>query len=238
MSVANILKNQSHRPWKIPSGSWKYYQEWNNAVFLHYQVELKNLQAFVPDELEIELFNSKPWVSIVAFTMEKIRPKILPSFNPISNFDEINIRTYVKANNKSGVYFLSIEAGKVISCKIAQLLSKLPYRHSYIERKIGHFNSFNKKYNDKLNLEYTIKQEKQNRNDLDLWLTERYALFHNYKNTIIEFNIHHLMWPLKEIQINNININYERFHSLIHSSPELSHYSKGVKVLAWGKEKL
>lgn len=62
----------------------------------------------VPHDLEIDLFEGKPWVYLVAFTMEKIRPKYLPSFPPISDFDEINIRTYVKKDNKAGVYFLSI----------------------------------------------------------------------------------------------------------------------------------
>ena len=111
MKIKEILNQTNHRPWKIPNESWKFYQEWNRAVFLHWQVELSELKKFVPDELEIDLFDGKAWISVVAFTMEKIRPKYLPYFSPISNFDEINVRTYVKANGKSGVYFLSIEDG-------------------------------------------------------------------------------------------------------------------------------
>ena len=61
---------------------------------------LASLQILVPAEIEIDLFEGKPWVSLVAFTMEKIRPRYLPYFPPISNFDEINIRTYVKSKNK------------------------------------------------------------------------------------------------------------------------------------------
>ena len=71
----NILNITNHRPWEIPRGSWKFYQEWNNAVFLHWQVELAELKKFVPRELEIDLFEGKPWISLVAFTMEKIRLK-------------------------------------------------------------------------------------------------------------------------------------------------------------------
>jgi len=134
MTIQEILNTTKHRPWKMPTNQWKFYQEWNNAIFLHYQVNLNELEKLVPEELEIDLFEGKPWISVVAFTMEKIRPKNLPYFSPISNFDEINIRTYVKSNHKSGVYFLSIEAGNKISCKVAKRLSELPYRFSEIKR--------------------------------------------------------------------------------------------------------
>ena len=156
MSIRKILNTTEHRPWELPVESWKFYQEWNNAIFLHYQVELCELKKFVPEELKINLFDGKPWVSVVAFTMEKIRPKDLPSFSPISNFDEVNIRTYVKSGNKSGVYFLSIEGGKKISCKVAKGISELPYRFSTIKRTENKYQCANSEFNDKLNIEFTM----------------------------------------------------------------------------------
>ena len=81
MTIREILNTTEHRPWKIPAEKWKFYQEWNNAIFLHWQVELSELKKFVPKELEIDLFDGKPWVSVVAFTMEKIRPKIFLLFH-------------------------------------------------------------------------------------------------------------------------------------------------------------
>ena len=125
MTIKEILNTTEHRPWKLPADSWKFYQEWNDVIFLHYEVDISELKKFVPKELEIDLFKGKPWVSVVAFTMQKIRPKNLPYFPPISDFDEINIRTYVKSNNKTGVYFLSIEGGKFLSCKVAKRISEL-----------------------------------------------------------------------------------------------------------------
>ena len=105
MKPKEILKSTEHRPWKLPSGNWKFYQEWNDAIFLHWQVSLSALKKYVPNELEIDLFDGKAWVSVVIFKMQKIRPRNLPSFDPISDFDEINIRVYVKSNGKTGVYF-------------------------------------------------------------------------------------------------------------------------------------
>lgn len=237
MTIKEIVNTNEHRPWKMPTESWKFYQEWNNALFLHWQVELSELKKFVPNELEIDLFDRKPWVSVVAFTMEKIRPKNLPSFSPISDFDEINIRTYVKSNNKTGVYFLSIEGGKSLSCKIAKGMSELPYRYSKIKRNENQYESNNSEYNDKLTIQYVVRNEITKKTKLDKWLTERYALFQDTEKSINEFEIHHLEWPINEIEINNLEFNYPRFNKLIKDKPNIIQYSKGVKVIAWGKKK-
>ncbi|GGX05201.1 YqjF family protein [Aquimarina muelleri] len=236
MKIKSILDTTAHRPWEIPNKSWKFYQEWNNAIFLHWEVELDELQKFVPKELEIDLFEGKPWVSLVAFTMEKIRPKNLPPFSPISNFYEINIRTYVKLNNKTGVYFLSIEGGTNLSCKIAKMISELPYRYSKIKRDMYAYQAINSIFKDKLFIKFLIGKKVKTKNALDIWLTERYALFQDTEKFINEFEIHHLEWPLREIEIHNLEVKYKRFDTLIKGKPHKIQYSEGVQVIAWGKK--
>lgn len=140
----------------MPAEPWKYYQEWSNAVFLHWEVDLPELRKFVPAALEIDLFEGKPWVSLVAFTMERIRPKYLPPVSFISDFDEINIRTYVKKDDKPGVYFLSIEGGTFVSCRLAKALSELPYRHSRIKRQGNLYLSENAQFKDRLLIKYEV----------------------------------------------------------------------------------
>jgi len=237
MTIREILNTTEHRPWEIPTENWKFYQEWNNVIFLHYQVELIELKKFVPKELKIDLFDGKPWITVVAFTMEKIRPKNLPSFPLISDFDEINIRTYVRSNNKTGVYFLSIEGGKLASCKIAKGISELPYRFSKIKRTEGQYESWNTEFNDKLDVEFTIGKDINEKTELDKWLTERYALFQDSEKSINKFEIHHLEWPINEINLKKAELNYPRFDKLIKNEPNKVQYSKGVKVIAWGKNK-
>lgn len=237
MKIQEILNSTDHRPWKIPNENWKLYQEWNDTLFLHWQVDLSELQKFVPEELEIDLFEGKPWISIVAFSMEKIRPKNLPSFPPISNFAELNIRTYVKSNNKAGVYFLSIEGGKSLSCKIAEAISELPYRFSQIKRSDNLFECNNSEFNDELKIEFKVGKEITEKSDLDKWLTERYALFHDTKTSINEFEIHHMEWPIREITLDSLVFNYPRFKNLIKDGPHKIQYSKGVQVLTFGKHK-
>lgn len=236
MKIQEIIKITDHRPWKIPNTKWKYYQEWNKVLFLHYQVELKDLQKFIPKELEIDLFEGKPWVSVVAFTMKNIRFRNFLAFPPISTFHEINIRTYVKSGEKSGVYFLSIEGGKLFSCLIAKGISELPYRFSKILRTENNYKSSNAIFNDKLNIDFTVKEEVNEKTKLENWLTERYALFQNTKTTINFFELHHVEWPLRQLEIKNLQLDYPRFQKLVNDKPSKVQYSEGVQVLSWNKK--
>lgn len=238
MTINEILSITEHRPWTIPPEKWKYYQEWNDAVFLHWQVDLQELQKIVPDDLEIDLYEGKPWVSLVAFTMEKIRPRNLPPFSPISDFDEINIRTYVKNDNKAGVYFLSIEGGNRVSCKVAKTLSELPYRYSKLIRQETIYRSENKQFKDKMSIKYEVGQKLKEKTELDRWLTERYALFQETETSINEFEIHHIEWPTYEIDLKEIEIDYPRFDKFLNNLPDRKHYSTGVQVIAWDKKKI
>ncbi|UTW61251.1 DUF2071 domain-containing protein [bacterium SCSIO 12741] len=235
MLIKDLLQQYDHRPWPLPKTSWKYYQEWNNALFLHWPVPQEELIKWLPSELEMDLFEGQPWVSLVAFTMEKIRPSNLPAFPPISNFDEINVRTYVRFKGKSGVHFLSIEGGKSLSCKLAKALSELPYRYSKMTRKTNHFQSHNPAFSDRFSMEYRTGPLVKVKSNLDRWLTERYALFQDSPKGINAFEIHHVEWPIHSIEIKKSTINYPRFGSLLTDLPVLSHYSPGVQVIAWDK---
>jgi uncharacterized protein len=236
MTTKEILKSNKHRPWKIPDEQWKFYQEWHETIFVHWAVNLDRLRQLVPAELEIELFEGVPWVSLVAFKVKKLGIRHLPAFPPISNFMEINFRTYVKYKQKSGIFFLSIEGSKLLSCLITKTFTRLPYRYSEMKSTKTTFRSFNPKYQDSLEIEIAIKDKKKIKTCLDSWLTERYALFQDTgKAKFIEIDIHHFEWPLHVARLKTDIVNYHRFSDLIYGRPHITHYSPGVQVLAWDK---
>ena len=233
MSIDEILIYNGHRPWPLPNSKWRYYQEWNDVVFLHWKVDTNELTRWVPRELEIESYDGNAWVSVVAFSMENVRLRNFPAFPPISNFHEINIRTYVRHNGKSGVYFLSIEGAKLPSCKIARTMSGLPYKYSPMKRTIGYFQSKNIQSGSKFNLEYSKGGVMENKEALDIWLTERYALFQDTRLGVTEFEIHHVPWKVLNFDSLELDINYPSFQQYFSCPPDKSHYSSGVQVLAW-----
>ncbi|MBX3257455.1 MAG: DUF2071 domain-containing protein [Chitinophagaceae bacterium] len=237
--IRNILIDTSHRPFKLPHGQWKYYQEWINALFLHWTIPFDILRKHVPKNLNIDTFDGDCYVSLVAFTMQKIRPKYLPSISFISDFDEINLRTYINNDNKQGVYFLNIEAAKSLSTFVAKLLSGLPYEKADIKRTDKIFVSTNTQKEFHLDTEFIVKEKLQNKSELDKWLTERYCLFLDKDNELYRYDIHHKEWEIKTVELKRLNLHYKVGDiDLTERQPRLTHYSDGVKVIAWQRQKI
>lgn len=238
-NISEIISAVDHRPFQLPTGKWQYYQEWNNALFLHWEIPHDVLRNSVPLKLNLDNFNGHHYVSLVAFTMQKIKPRNLPAINYISDFDEINLRTYVDNNGKKGVYFLNIEAGKMLSAIIAKTLSGLPYEKAAIQRTGNNYKSTNKKKFYDLDIEFESGQELYNKTDLDKWLTERYCLYLDIGNKLFRYDIHHKEWILKTLKINRLEVAYKIGDTnLSDQKPTLTHYSDGVKVIAWRRKKI
>ncbi len=237
MKAREILNHTNHRPFEVPKRSWMVYQEWNKAIFFHWEVEPNLIKPLLPKGIDLDMINGKTWVSLVAFDMNNINLRNLPKISLISDFHEINIRVYVTCNGKPSVYFLCMEGSKKLSCTVLKAVSKLPYRYSKMKRYEYSYESKNDEYNDSFFTEYSLEDSPIIKDETDIWLTERYAVFQDYKNHIIEYDVHHVEWPTQQIDIKKIEINYPRFNHLINNKPDRIHYSKGVQVLSWNKKR-
>ncbi len=238
-NINDFINDVSHRPWEKPSDNWQYYQEWNHAVFLHFEVNFDDLRKLVPKKLELDHFNNQYYISIVIFKMENIRPRNLPSLDFISNFHEINVRTYIKNNDKTGVYFLNIEAEKYLAALVAKTLSGLPYEKSNIKQKENQYINQNPKKNFKLKIDYSIENKILNKTLFHLWITERYCLYLEKKHQFYRYEIHHKEWELYALDIKNISLNYKIGNlNLTEKNIVDFCYSPGVKVVSWKEEKL
>lgn len=237
--IDELLKDTAHRPWELPGGSWQYYQEWNNAVFLHWKLPSTVLRPLIPEGLELDDFEGQSWISLVAFTMEKIRPAYLPSWSFISDFHEINLRTYVIHDHKPGVFFLNIEAEKSLSAWISRKLSGLPYEKSKITRLPGSYQSVNTRKGFNLDATFEIGKQITTKTPLERWLTERYSLYLEKNKQLFRYDIHHKEWALNEIKINKLSCQYQLAgFQFSNAAPDLVQYSAGVQVLAWNKKQV
>jgi uncharacterized protein len=241
--ISDILKITSHRPWALPMQRWQYYQEWNNALFLHWKIPSQIIKPLIPVNISLDTLNGETWVSLVAFTMQKIRPRNLPALTVISDFHEINLRAYVTKDNKPGVYFLNIEAQKIISVLMARSLSGLPYEKATIQKtredNLVRYASDNKVKKFKLEALYEISEADYERTDIDKWLVERYCLYVDKGHDLYRYQIHHKEWNVKQAKLKKLNLHYQIGDlSINDKQPDLVHFSEGVKVLAWKREKL
>lgn len=237
-SINGILLHTNHRPLGAPAGRWAYYQEWNRALFLHWKVPFEALRKLVPNELNIDLYEGEAYVSVVAFTMEKIRPRYLPAIALVSDFDEINVRTYIDNDHQKGVFFLNIEAASHLSVFIAKILSGLPYEKASILRTDKQYRSINRTKGFSLDCEYEVSKSVPEKTALDRWLTERYCLYLAKGKNVFRYDIHHKEWELNKVKVDKLDLNYKFGDLALSNKPDVVHYAEGVQVLAWNRIKV
>ncbi len=114
-----------------PGASVVMYQRWRDHLFLHWEVARDDVQAGLPDGLQVDLHDGKCYVGLVPFYMCDIRPRFLPTVPGISNFLEMNVRTYVHdRHGNPGVWFYSLDANQSLAVALARRLFYLPYFHA------------------------------------------------------------------------------------------------------------
>src|SRR5919106_7010785 len=85
------------------------------------------VRPLVPPGLDLEVFEGEAWVGITPFGMRGVRPRWSPSLPWLSAFPELNVRTYVTAGGKPGVWFFSLDAGNRVAVRVARWGFGLPY---------------------------------------------------------------------------------------------------------------
>jgi hypothetical protein len=107
------------------------YQQWRDLLFLHWEYPAAAIQATLPEGLFVDTFGGKAYLGIVPFFMRNIRPRFLPAVPGISNFMELNLRTYVyDRSGVPGVWFYSLDANQWLAVNIARRFFHLPYQHA------------------------------------------------------------------------------------------------------------
>lgn len=110
-----------------PAAPWVMRQTWRDLLFAHWPVPAEDLARLMPAGLPPDTFDGTAWVGVVPFVMTGVRPRGFPSVPPISNFPEINVRTYATRGGEPGVYFFSLDAGNALAVGLARALFSLPY---------------------------------------------------------------------------------------------------------------
>lgn len=228
-SKQNILEVVHHRQYPLPAGQWQHYQEWHGNIMFHWKINAQILNKYIPPGLTIDNYGGSAYVSLIAFTVCKLSPRLLPPLPVISNFHEVNLRTYVIRDGKPGIYFLSIEAEKLLPALLARFIMGLPYRKSLIKRKENYYLVKGKQTEMEISYKAGDPYEKD---QLDYWLTERHCLFEEQSGKLFRLDIHHKPWKLQHVTLNIKKLNYP----YCDGAPIRAHYSEKIQVLLWGKE--
>lgn len=215
----NPTDETTHRPWPLPAEPWIMAQRWSDLLFAHWPLPIERVRPFVPASLPLDTYDGRTWISIASFYLSHLRPRWLPALPAISEFPELNVRTYVTLGGKPGVYFFSLDAGSSMAVAAARALYHLPYLRaemstrrsaaglvSYFSRRTdprGRPAEFRARYNP------TGPVQLSTPGTLDHWLTERYCLYAVHGgDRVYRAEIHHRQWPLQtaeaEIETNTM----------------------------------
>ena len=109
----------TRRPWLIA-------MEWRDLLFAHWPVPPELLRGLIPSRLTLETWDGAAWLGVVPFRMNGVRPRLAPAVGPLSDFAELNVRTYVGDGQRSGVWFFSLDAASPAAVRLARGLFQLP----------------------------------------------------------------------------------------------------------------
>ena len=245
MSVADeILNRTEHRPYPLPESPWALVMSWHDLLFMHWPVLADALRPLIPSSLQLDTFDGSAWLGVVPFRMSGVRPRFLPGIPAISNFPELNLRTYVSADGKPGIWFFSLDAHNPVAVRLARATFKLPY---YDAKMFCHTSGDEVRYasvrthKDALPAEFdgsyrpTGEVFESRPDTLENFLTERYCLYAaDSKSRVKRGDIHHHMWPLQraEAETGTLNMTDQIGLKLPDIEP-LLHYARRLDVVAW-----
>jgi hypothetical protein len=111
-----------------PDGRPQGFQRWRKVLFLHWELPVETIQKSLPPGLDVDTFEGRAFVGVVPFTMQDVAPWWSPSVPGVSNFHELNVRTYVHRNGRDpAVWFYSLEAASSTAVLVACAFWHLPY---------------------------------------------------------------------------------------------------------------
>jgi len=208
MDARLIERQTAHRPWPLPRRPWIMFQSWRQLLFVHWRVPLDRLRSIVPAPLLVEEFDGSAWVGLVPFRVVDMRPRGLPAVPGVSTFPEMNLRTYVRHEGKSGVYFFTLEAGSLSAVIAARTVYSLPYHYARMRvARHGEWIDYrSRRERDRVEFAGRYRPTGPIFNarpgTLEHFLTERYALFTVvHGRRVLRGDIHHLPWQLQPAEL-------------------------------------
>ena len=243
-----IIHQTSHRPWPLPKSPWLMTQSWHNLLFAHWPVDVELLRSRIPPGLPLDLYEGQAWIGVVPFRMTNVAPRFVPALPWVSEFAELNVRTYVTVGGKPGVYFFSLDAESALAVAAARSLLHLPYFTAQMEVRCerDHVNYTSRRTDPGGAAELVAGYEpagppfRAEPGTLEYFLTERYCLYNlDARFRAYRLEIHHPPWTLRRAEASfTVNTMAEAAGIRLPAMAPILHFSSRQDMLAWAPETL
>jgi hypothetical protein len=198
--------------------------EWRKLILFNYAVEAKYLLPYVPAGTELDTYNDICYVSLVGFMFVKTKLKGIPvPFH--QDFEEINLRFYVKHKTKNGawrrgVVFISEFVPKTMISFVANTIYNEHYdtvdmEHSWEES------------DHEISVEYKLKKEEwfsmkvvadKTAQEIPVACEAEFITEHYWGYTFLdenktsEYEVWHPRWRVYPIKSYSCNFNFENVY--------------------------
>lgn len=203
----------------------------------------------MPAALPLDTYDGQAWLGIVPFRVCGARPRFLPPVPGLSDFPELNVRTYVTVDGKPGVYFFSLDAGSWLAVLLARLFMHLPYFDARMTvcRADGWIGYHSARVGPqpcgaRLAMRYKPRAPsfRAGPGSLVAWLTERYCMYPvDCAGRVYRGEIHHRPWLLQpaeaELAENTLTA---PLGITLPPTPPLLHYAERQDMVAWALERV
>ncbi|MEM9418518.1 MAG: DUF2071 domain-containing protein [Planctomycetota bacterium] len=248
-----VLSDRSLAKWKQRRETPLMVSDWDRTLMIHYEVHPDELQPQIP--FPLDLYDGKAYVSLVAFTLRKLRPHALPEavhplMRPVSEHGFLNVRTYVRVGQDTGIYFLAEWLPNRLAILLGPPMYGLPYRRGTLDYQhhhehgelLGHVEP----HDETAPLHYRYQGQplddfaSAERDTLDEFVLERYTAFTERGRLRRRFDIWHEPWPQQ--RIDDLDLIDDRLAACTGpwhdtANPIAAHYSPGVRGVWLGAPK-
>jgi uncharacterized protein YqjF (DUF2071 family) len=240
---AATLEVSEHRPWPLPEKPWVIAQTLNDQLFAHWRAPADPLRTLLPGGLELDLFEGEAWIGVSPFAVTGLRARGLPPAPFLSSFLELNTRTYVSAEGRPGIWFLSLDMSSELVVEIARRAYQLPFHRADIttERR-DDWLSFESRRQETRRGSFRARYRpigeptEPGLRSLAYFLTERYRVYITDSGRLRQGEIHHAPWQLQPAEaVIDENTMAPSGLELLDDEPVL-HYSAQRDLVVWPPE--
>ena len=197
---------------------------WENLIMANYEVNPKVLLAYLPKGVELDFYNNKTYVSLVGFMFKKTSLFNIP-IPYLGNFEEINLRFYVKRSEgeliKRGVVFIN----ETVPFKLVAWLANKLYKEHYIaiptkneiviqndSKKIRYEWKIRNQWNH-LSVNALSKNEEMITGSIEEFIFEHYFGYTKINDqTSQEYKVNHPRWMINEVINYSIECDFAKMY--------------------------
>lgn len=216
---------------------------WNALAFLHWPVRADALAGLLPEPLRLDTFEGEAYLGLVPFEMDRTRFRWAPPIPTAHRFPELNVRTYVTAGGRAGVWFFSLDAASRLAVRGARAAFHLPYFDARMALdRASDWCEYGSERTHRGAPAATFRGRYRALDDvasgrpgtLEHFLTERYCLYARGPRGVTRGEIHHRPWPLRRGEAELEVCDMTRLVGLdLSGPPPLVHVVDTIDVVAW-----